>query len=78
MRNALLAAIVITGCASTAQMRASGSGIFAGDSPAVLTVTLPLVAAPGRLLLLTARGCGTSLVPGETEAGSAGEQPAKG
>ena len=42
MRNALLAAIVITSCASTAQMRASGSGIFAGDSPAVLTVTAPL------------------------------------
>jgi hypothetical protein len=30
------------------------------------------------LLLLAGRGCGTSRAPGETEVGSAGEQPTKG
>jgi hypothetical protein len=40
--------------------------------------TLPLVALLGRLLLFPGRGCGTSLAPGETEVGSAGEQPTKG
>ncbi len=51
---------------------------FALSRPALVTVTRPLVAALGGLLLLTAGGCGTSLGPGETEAGSAGEQPAEG
>jgi len=41
-------------------------------------VTHLLVAALGRLLLLARPGCGTSLAPGETEVGSAGEQPTKG
>ena len=41
MRNALLAAVVITGCALTARTGAAGANIFAGDSPAILTMTAP-------------------------------------
>jgi len=41
-------------------------------------VTPALAASLGGLLLFPGRTCGTSLTPGETEVGSAGEQPTKG
>ena len=41
MRNALLGAVLIAGCASVAGSRAAEADIFEGDSPAVLTLTAP-------------------------------------
>jgi hypothetical protein len=51
---------------------------FATTSPALVAGTLPLIPSSDRLLLWGRRRCGTSLAPGETEVGSAGEQPTKG
>jgi hypothetical protein len=41
-------------------------------------LTLPQVAVLDGLLLFAGWGCGKALAPGETEVGSAGEQPTKG
>src|SRR6478736_6654934 len=41
MRNALLGAVLIAGCASVAGSRAAEADIFEGDSAAVLTLTAP-------------------------------------
>jgi hypothetical protein len=56
-------------------VRTKNERSFATPGPVVMTATLAVV---GRLLLLAGHSYGTSRSPGETAAGSAGEQPAKG
>jgi hypothetical protein len=51
---------------------------IATPCPALLAVTLFTSCFRSYLPLLAGRPCGTSLPPGETEAGSAGEQPDQG
>src|SRR5262249_42233504 len=50
-------------------LRYTSSRPRGGDTPA---------GGPAGLLLPAGPGCGTSAAPGETEVGSAGEQPTKG